>query len=75
MAKRLEPFDPVAFGPGPADRVIVRPQPWRPGELRRLWRAVRAESLPAQAVIITGAVAVPYLLFVFGLLLGAGLHG
>jgi hypothetical protein len=66
-------FDPHAFGPGPGDRVIERPRPRRPGELRQIWRWVRAHEWPAQVVIITGAVAVCYLAFVFGLLLGAGI--
>jgi hypothetical protein len=63
-------FDPVSFGPGPGDRAIERPRP-RPGELRQIWRWVRAHQWPAQVVL--GAVAIAAVVFVFGLLVGAGI--
>jgi hypothetical protein len=44
-------------------------------DLRRLWRWVRAHEWPARAGIITEAVAVAYLIFIMGLLLGVGLAG
>jgi hypothetical protein len=64
-------FDPHIFGPGPGDRVIERPR--RPGELRRIWRWVRAHEWPAQAVLVLGAVAIAAVVFVVGLLVGAGI--
>jgi hypothetical protein len=64
-------FDLHTFGPGSGDRVIARPR--RAGELRRIWRWVRAHELPAQVVLVLMAVAVAYLALVFGLLVGAGI--
>jgi hypothetical protein len=66
-------FGPRAFGPGAGDRVIERPRPRRAGELRRIWRWVRAHELPAQAVLVLGAVAIAAVVFVVGLLVGAGI--
>jgi hypothetical protein len=66
-------FDPHTFGPGPGARVIERPRPRRPGELRWLWRWVRAHEWPAQIVLMLGAVAIAAVVFVFGLLVGAGI--
>jgi hypothetical protein len=65
MAKRLEPFDAVASGPGPRD-IVMRRRP--PSDLRRLWRWVRAREWPAQVEIVT----VCYVALVFWLLVGAG---
>jgi hypothetical protein len=62
-------FDPHAFGPGRGDRVIERPR--RPSELRQIWRWVRAHEWPAQVVL--GAVAIAAVVFVFALLVGAGI--
>jgi hypothetical protein len=64
-------FDPHTFGPGPDDRVIK--QPPRPPELRQLVRWVRAHEWPAQVVLMLGAVAIAPVVFVFGLLVGAGI--
>jgi hypothetical protein len=41
---KVKPFDDVSFGPG--DRVIDRPR--RAGDLRQIWRWVRAHEWPAQ---------------------------
>jgi hypothetical protein len=73
MAKRLQPFDSVSFGPGPGDRVIERPRPRRPSELRQIWRWVRREHWTAQIVLVLGAVAIAAVVFVFGLLVGAAI--
>jgi hypothetical protein len=70
MAKRLQPFDEVSFGPGPRD-LVMRRRP--PGELRQIWRWVRAHEWPAQIVLMLGAVAIAAVVFVFGLLVGAGI--
>jgi hypothetical protein len=64
-------FDPDAFGPGPGDRVIERPR--RAGELRQIWRWVRREHWTVQIVLMLGAVTIAALVFVFGLLVGAGI--
>jgi hypothetical protein len=69
MAKRLEPFDAVAFGPGPRD-IVMRRRP--PSDLRRLWRWVRAHEWPAQVVLVLMIVTVCYVALVFWLLVGAG---
>jgi hypothetical protein len=70
MAKRLQPFDAVAFGPGRGDRVIERPR--REGELRQIVRWARREHWTAQVVLVLMAVAVATVVFVVGLLFGAG---
>jgi hypothetical protein len=70
MAKRLEPFDAVAFGPGPRD-IVMRRQP--PGDITRLVRWTRQHHWTAQIVLWLGAVTVCYLALVFGLLVGAGI--
>jgi hypothetical protein len=62
--------DPHTFGPAPGDRVIERPR--RAGELRQIWRWVRAHDWPAHVVLVLGAVAIASVVFVFGLLVGAG---
>jgi hypothetical protein len=66
-------FDPHTFGPGPGDRVIERPRPRQPSELRQLVRWFRAHEWPAQAVLVLGAVAIAAVLFVFGLMVGTGI--
>jgi hypothetical protein len=67
-------FDSVAFGPDPGDSAIeVRPATRPPGELRRIWRWVRAHELPAQIVLALGFTAIASLALVFGLLIGAGI--
>jgi hypothetical protein len=66
-------FDPHAFGPGPGDRVIERLRPRRPSELRQIWRWMRREHWTAQIVLMLGAVTIAALVFVFGLLVGAGI--
>jgi hypothetical protein len=49
-------------------------RPRRPSELRQIWRAVRAESLPAQLVLIVGLVTIAYLLLIFGMVLGVAIE-
>jgi hypothetical protein len=71
MAKRLQTFDAVAFGPGRGDRVIERPR--RAGELRQIVRWVRREHWSARVVLVLMAVAVAAVVFVVGLLVGAGI--
>jgi hypothetical protein len=71
MAKRLEPFDAVAFGPAPDDRAIAL-QPRRAGELRQIVLWVRREHWTAQIVIVLASGAVAAVVFVVGLLVGAG---
>jgi hypothetical protein len=61
MAKRLDPFDVEAFGPGPRD-IVMRRRP--PGELRRIWLWIRAHEWPAQVVLVLMAVTVCYLALV-----------
>jgi hypothetical protein len=63
-------FDPHTFGPCPGDRAIERPR--RVGDLRRLWRRVQREHWTAQIVLVLGAVAIAAVVFVVGLLVGAG---
>jgi hypothetical protein len=46
---------------------------WPPSELRQIWRRVRAHEWPAQVVFMLGAVAIAAVVFVFGLLVGAGI--
>jgi len=63
-------FDLHTFG-RPGARVIERPR--RADELRRIWRWVRAHEWPAQVVLVLGAVAIAAVVFVLGLLVGAGI--
>jgi hypothetical protein len=70
--RRLETFDVESFGPSPRDMVMHRR---KPGELRRIWRWLRAHEWPAQVVLVLMAVTVAYLALVFGLLFGAGIAG
>jgi hypothetical protein len=69
MAKRLEAFDAVAFGPGPRD-VLMRRRP--AGDIVRLVRWTGQHHWTAQIVLWLGALTVAYLALVFGLLIGAG---
>jgi hypothetical protein len=71
MARRLEPIDAVAFGPGSGDRVFERPR--RAGALRQMVRWVRREHWSAQIVIVLAAIAVAAVVFVVGPLVGAGI--
>jgi hypothetical protein len=45
----------------------------RPGVLRRLVRWTRQHHWTAQVVLVLGAVAIAAVVFVFGLLVGAGI--
>jgi hypothetical protein len=70
MAKRLDPFDVVAFGPGPRD-IVMRQRPT--GDITRLARWTQQHHWTAQIVILLGCVAIAVLALVFGLLVGAGI--
>jgi hypothetical protein len=69
MVKRLQPFDAIAFGPGPGD-IVIRRQP--PSEITRLVRRTRWHHWIAQVVLALGSLAGAALALVFGLAIGAG---
>jgi hypothetical protein len=51
----------------------------QPGRLRSDWRRhaawLRSHHWTARVVIVTGEITIAYVLFVFGLLVGAGIRG
>jgi hypothetical protein len=55
----------IKFAPfGPAKKM---------SEATRIWRWVRTHEWPEQIVLVLGAVAIAAVMFVFGLLVGAGI--
>ena len=67
----MDLFDARTYGPQPDDRQLSA---WR-REWHRHARWLRSHHWSARLVIVIGEVAVAYLALVFGLLVGAGLHG
>jgi hypothetical protein len=59
------------FAPQPGDRKLPR---WR-HDWHRHARWITSFSWPERLIIIIGEIAVAYLASVFGLLVGAGIHG
>jgi hypothetical protein len=70
-SRRLDFFDVRTFGPQHGDRQLSR---WR-CEWHRHARWLATFTWPERLVIIIGEIAVAYLAFVFGLLVGVGLFG
>jgi hypothetical protein len=64
-------FDRHTFGPGSDDRVIERPA--RPSKLRRLCALGSRARVAGTVVVMLGAVAIASVVFVFWLLVGAGI--
>jgi hypothetical protein len=71
--RHVDLFDAESFGPGIGGCDPLPPiTPRRPGELRRIVPAVRREHWSAQIVIVLAAITVAVVVFVIGLLVGAG---